>query len=167
MTKPKNRTDWPDTTGVDDPPRDHHHAAARWLLGRYPRLAQLAARIHRVVVVEDGELCLDLDHLGDVFAGVAGYDAAWDAYERANREPKATDDDDNAWYRWQEAGPKPDSVITGLADLLPMSSGEVQSLRLLAMLGTTSVPFRIGNLSSLDTEGQALLADWCRVLQAG
>ena len=79
MTKPKNRTDWPDTTGVDDPPRDHPHAAAAWLLGRYPRLAALAARVHGVVGVDDddidadveGELWLDLDHLGDVFAGAA------------------------------------------------------------------------------------------------
>ena len=48
-----------------------------------------------------------------------------------------------------------------------MSSGEVAYLRLLATLGTTRIPFKLGDLRSLDGEGHRLLADWCRVLQEG
>ena len=158
------RSDWPDTTG-DDPPRDHPYRAATWLLGRHPRLAQLAARIAGVIYLDenDGELSIDLDHLGDVFAAGPVYGEAWEEYERAHRPPE----DENDYYRWQEAGPKADDYAEGLSALGVMSSGEVAYLRLLATLGTTRIPFKLGDLRSLDRDGQRLLDDWCRVLQEG
>jgi len=55
-------TDWPDTSG-EEPPRDHPYRSATWLLGRHPRLAQLATRIDGVIYVDgDGELSVDVDH---------------------------------------------------------------------------------------------------------
>ena len=60
-------TAWPNTRDVS-PPTDHLYRSATWLLGRHPRLALLAARIRGVVVIEDGELAVDLDHLADVLS---------------------------------------------------------------------------------------------------
>lgn len=155
---------WPNTTTVD-PPRDHPYRAATWLLGRHPRLARLAGRIHGVIYIddEDGDVSIDLDHLGDVFAAGPLYDGAWTEYEHRHRPPE----DEEAYYRWQEAGPKADELAVGLSDLAVMSNGEVASLRLLATLGTTRIPFKVSDLRSLDAEGQRLLADWCRVVLTG
>ncbi|PZS30210.1 MAG: hypothetical protein DLM59_11530 [Pseudonocardiales bacterium] len=157
-------TGWPDTSG-EDPPADHPYRAATWLLGRHPRLAQLATRIAGVVYVDehDGELSIDVAHLGDVFAAGVKYGEAWEDYEYRHRPPE----DENAYYQWQEAGPKADDFAKGLSGLLPMSSGEVAYLRLLATLGTTRVPFKLDDLRSLDAEGQRLLGDWCRAVQEG
>ena len=60
-------TAWPNTRDVS-PPTDHLYRSATWLLGRHPRLALLAARIRGVVMVEDGELAVDLDHLADALS---------------------------------------------------------------------------------------------------
>jgi hypothetical protein len=155
-------TDWPDTRG-EEPPRDHPYGSATWLLGRHPRLAQLATRIDGVIYVDgDGELSVDVDHLGDVFVAGVTYGDAWDEYEYRNRPPQ----DENASDGWQQAGPKADDFAKGLSGLLPMSSGEVATLRLLATLGQTHVPFKLSDLRSLDGEGQRLLADWCAAIQA-
>jgi hypothetical protein len=156
-------TGWPDTSH-DQRPRDHPYRSATGLLGRHPRLARLAARIPGVVEVDrdDGQLSIDVDHLGDVFAAIPAYGHAWDDYEHHYRPPE----DDAAYYQWQEAGPNAEDFARRLGDLVVMSSGELACLRLLAILGTTRVPFRLGDLSSLDYEGQRLLADWCHALQA-
>jgi hypothetical protein len=95
-------TDWPDTSG-EEPPRDHAYRSATWLLGRHPRLAQLATRIDGVIYVDgDGELSVDVDHLGDVFAAGVTYGDAWDEYEYRSRPPQ----DENAYDGWQQAGPQ-------------------------------------------------------------
>jgi hypothetical protein len=153
---------WP-ATSSEEPPRDHSYSAAMWLLGRHPRLMRLAARIQGVVYIEDADVIIDLDHLGDVFAARTSYDDAWTVYESRQRPPR----DEDAYYRWQEAGPKANEYAVGLSDLAVMSSGEVASLRLLATLGATRILFRLGDLRSLDAEGQRLLSDWCRVVLAG
>lgn len=152
---------WPDTRRVD-PPADHLYRSATWLLGRHPRLVHLAARVSGVVTVEDGEPFLDLDHLAHVIAAVAVYSNAWRDYERAHRPP----DDDAAFYRWQDAGPRAGDFEVGLSDFLVMSSGEVASLRLLATLANDRAPFTVADLRSMDTEGQRLLADWTRAVRA-
>lgn len=155
---------WPDTW-AHNPPPDHPYRAAIWLLVRHPRLARLATRVRDVVYLseDDGQLGIDLDHLGDVFAAGPVFDEAWANYEHRHRPPE----DDDAYYRWQEAGPKTDDFAAGLSDLCVMSSGEVASLRLLATLGATRIPFKLGDLRSLDAEGQRLLSDWCRVVLTG
>lgn len=155
---------WPDTTSADLP-RDHPYRAATWLLGRHPRLAALAARVCDVVYVDrrDGELSIDIDHLGEVFAAGMVYSEAWDEYEHDHSPPQ----DEDAYYSWQEAGPRADDFAAGLSDLVVMSSGEVASLRLLATLGATRIPFKLADLCSLDAEGQRLLSDWCRVVMRG
>jgi hypothetical protein len=56
-----------------------------------------------------------------------------------------------AWERWIDAGPKPDDIIQGLGGFLPMSSGEVASIRMLATLADG---------------GHRLLADWTKVVLA-
>jgi hypothetical protein len=172
-----NPTAWPDTTHTG-PSTDHPYQSATWLLGRHPRLARLAARITGVIQVDPdhAQPSIDVDHLGDVFAAWPTYTQAWDEYHPPRRAADATsrdqhhhrpptDDDDNAYYRWREAGPNPDDYADGLSDLIVMSSGELAVLRLLATLGSTRVPLRLADLSSLDREGQRLLADWCHAIQ--
>ena len=158
-----SRTAWPNTRDVPPPP-DHLYRSATWLLGRHPRLALLAARIRGVVAIEDGELCVDLDHLADVLSATTPYTAAWEDYEHRNRPPEGDDD----YQAWRDAGPKADDFAEGLSDFLVMSSGEIATLRLLATLATTSsVPrFGVAQIRSLDEEGQRLVDDWCAVVCA-
>lgn len=157
MTAPS----WPDTL-QQQPPVDHPYRCATWLIGRYPRLARLAERIRGVVEIADGALFVDLDHLAAVIAAVPAYEEAWDSYERAHSAPQ----DENDWYRWQDSGPKADAIVRGLSDFLVMSSGEVASLRLLVTLANERTPFCVGDLRSLDADGQRMLADWTRALTA-
>lgn len=153
-------TDWPDTHAVE-PPRDHHYRSATWLLGRHPQLAQLARRVGVVYVDEhDGELSIDLDELGEAFAAMPRYSAAWEDYENSHRAPE----DDRAFDAWQAAGPKAEHFAKHLAAVLPMSSGEVARLRLLAMFSTVRVPVRVSDFAPLDNNGQRLLADWMRAV---
>jgi hypothetical protein len=154
-------TAWADTT-AELPPRDHLYRSATWLLGRHPRLAHLVVRVAGAVDIEDGELSIDLDHLAQVIAAVPEYAAAWQDYEARNRQPN----DEGEWYRWRDAGPAPAQFADGLSDFLVMSSGEVAALRLLATFATQRTPFRVGDLSSLDDEGQRLLADWSTAVRA-
>lgn len=88
---------WPDTSH-DDPPADHLYKTATWLLGRHPRLATLAARIPGLVYVDehDGDLSIDIDHLGEVFAAGPKYNEAWEDYESTHR-PSSGDDVDDAY----------------------------------------------------------------------
>ena len=101
-------TAWPNTRDVP-PPTDHLYRSATWLLGRHPRLALLAARIRGVVVIEDGELAVDLDHLADVLSAARPYTAAWEDYEYRHRPPEGDDE----YETWREAGPKADSFAGG------------------------------------------------------
>lgn len=156
-------TSWPNTRDVP-PPTDHLYRSATWLLGRHPRLALLAARIRGVVVIEDGELAVDLDHLADVLSAASPYAAAWEDYEHRHRPPEGDDE----YETWLQAGPKADCFAGGLSDFLVMSSGEIAAVRLLATLATTrSVPpFGVAHIRSLDAEGQRLVGDWCAVVRA-
>lgn len=114
-----------------------------------------------MIVTDDGDgPSIDVDHLATVIAAVAAYERAWRDYERAHRPPE----DEQAWYRWQEAGPEPDEFAVGLSDFAVMSSGEAASLRLLATLASEPTPFRLSDLCSLDQEGERLVADWMRVV---
>jgi hypothetical protein len=90
-------TAWPSTRDVS-PPTDHLYRSATWLLGRHPRLALLAARIRGVVVIEDGEVAVDLDHLADVLSAARPYTAAWEDYEYRHRPPEG-DDEYETWRR--------------------------------------------------------------------
>jgi hypothetical protein len=157
-----SRTAWPDTRDVP-PPSDHLYRSATWLLGRHPRLARLAARIRGVVVIEDNELSVDLDHLADVLSAVTPYIEAWENYEDRVRPPQ-----DDAYEAWREAGPRADDFAEGLSDYLVMSSGEIAALRLLATLAPkTSAPaFGVAHIRGLDAEGQRLVDDWCAVIRA-
>ncbi len=115
-------------------PAGHLYRSATWLLGRHPRLAQLAVGIHGVIAIDGGELYIDLDHLADVLSAVKPYCDAWDEYEHAHRAPQ----NDDRYEAWHSAGPSADTFAVGLADFLVMSSGEVAALRLLGALASTS-----------------------------
>lgn len=156
-----SQPNWPNTRGTR-PPGDGPYRAALWLLGRHPRLAALSARIDGVIDRDDDEPWIDLDHLAEVISTVPRYVDAWHRYESEHQPPE----DEQAWYRWHEAGPKAQSFAVGLSDFLVMSSGETASLRLLAALARDHVPFRAGDLISLDAEGQRLLTDWTRAVRS-
>lgn len=157
---------WPDTSNAPVPV-DNNYRAALWLLGRHPRLDGLARRIRGVVCVEDGELWLDLIHLADVINGVPVYNRRCLEYERTYRAPSGDDDDDSAYYAWEEAAPKADDTVSGLRDYLVMSSGEVAAVRLLATLASEPTPFKAGYFASMDDTGQRILRDWCTILTGG
>jgi hypothetical protein len=156
------------------PPSDWPYASAMWLLARHPRLARWAQRVPGVVEVETdrsaierfGGLSVDLDLLATMFSSEARYGQLWEDYSQAHREPDDDNDDSGKWDRWFAAGPKADELVPGLSALLAMSSGERAGLRLLALLSSVSVPFKAGDLRSLDGDGQRLLADWCLAMQA-
>lgn len=97
-----------------------------------------------------------------MFAAGVKYGEAWEDYEYRHRPPE----DENAYCQWQEAGPKADDFAKGLSDCR-CPTGKWPASGLLATLGTTRVPFKLGDLRNLDAEGQRLLADWCRAVQAG
>lgn len=162
MSAATNVRTWP-ATHDDEPPQDHAYRSATWLLGRHPMLARLADRAGVVYVDEhDGELSIDLDELGEVFAAMPRYSAAWEEYEDSHCAPQ----DDRAFDAWQAAGPKAEHFAKHLAAVLPMSSGEVARLRLLAVFGTTRVPVMIRDFAPLDDAGRRLLADWLRAVYA-
>jgi hypothetical protein len=156
------RGTWPDIRNMAEPSASDGYQVAVWLLGRHPRLGTLVSRVAGVVHEgdADGEFGIDLDHLGEVFADAPRWGEAWDQYETHNPPPL----DDAAYERWRQRGPRPDDFSLGLSDLLVMSSGEVASLRVLATLSTIRIPFKVGDLASLDAHGQRLVADWCRVV---
>jgi hypothetical protein len=126
-------------------------------------LARLAARIRGVVVIEDNELSVDLEHLADVLSAVTPHIAARENYEYPHLPPQ-----DDAYQAWRENGPRADDFTDGLSDFLVMSSGEIAAVRLLATLASTSSvpPFGVAHIRSLDEEGQRLVNDWCAVVRA-
>jgi hypothetical protein len=153
-------TTWPDTAHAA-PPRSDRYAATTWLLGRRPRLADLADRITGLVHRDADGPWINLHHLAEVLNAEPRYREAWADYCRRHSEPN----DDSEWDRWRQAGPQPDEACLGLGDFLVMSSGEVAALRLLGTLAAQPVPFSAADLSSLDAEGQATLTDWTELVQ--
>lgn len=156
--------DWPDTTH-QDPPRDHHWASAMWLIGRHPHLARLVERVPGAAVVdEDGDTVVDLDLLGEAFAVIEANKRAWQEYSFHHREPR----EDADWERWRAAGPRYGSSPDGIAAaaIAPMSSSEIGRLRLLAFWSAWRVGLKIDDVRSFDANGQRLIADWCRAVQA-
>jgi hypothetical protein len=148
---------WPPTHDAK-PPAGHLYGAAVWLLGRHPQLAGLAERVPGVVTVDDEGPDIDLDALAEAFLARDRLVDQWEAYEHRTPAPR----DDADYERWQAAGPKttPAARAVGV-----MSGGEVARLRLLAAFSTCQVPLSVADLRPLDDAGQALLADWCQVVQ--
>lgn len=155
---------WPDTTNAE-PPGDHLYRSALWLLGRHPKLAELAERVPGVVSQTLDGPDIDLERL--VFALVELDDnrRAWAEYER--RRPAPYDDD--RYDAWELAGPgKPGEMAQAIG---VMSRTEASRLRLLATFAASApewrrVPFMVADLSGFDEEGQELIRDWCRAILA-
>ncbi len=156
-------TTWPDTSS-ELAPRDPY-AAAVWLLGRHPRLAQLVDRIPDLVDrdVQDDTVVptLDMTVLADALTGAPVWAGRWGDYVATQPEPAVYDD--AVWEMWEEAGPKPSPA---LGAFLPMSSGEQGMLRLFAVIGSDRVPFCLADVRGWDAAGQAFLDDWRQVVAA-
>lgn len=153
MTYNHALTAWPDTTQVATPPAGHPYAAALWLLGRYPQLAVLVARVSGVVERDRGKLRLNLDDLANAVVGLDAHRQAWREYEADRSAPY----DDAAYDRWRADGPKASPQVDAIA---VMSDSEQTRLRLLATFSFVRIPLRVADFSSFDTNGAALLADW-------
>jgi hypothetical protein len=146
---------WPNTTSIAAPPVGHRYAAALWLLGRHPVLARLAARVPDLVSRDiQGRLELELDDLALTLLALDEHRSAWERYERDHRAPSS----DPAYDEWLAAGPSGTPQVDAVS---VMSRSELTRLRLLGTFSTIRVPFRVGDLSSLDAEGVSLFADWC------
>jgi hypothetical protein len=102
---------------------------------------------------------LDLDALAEAICAYDAHSAAWADYERRWPAPR----DDDAYDRWQAAGPSTTPAASAVA---VMSGSERTRLRLLATFSTLRVPLRASDLTWFDQAGQALLADWCEAVQA-
>ena len=149
---------WPDTTHTD-PPTGYLYASACWLLGRHRQLAELAARVPGVVDVDEDGPWLDLDALTQAVNDLDAARAAWRDY--ADRKPAPRDED--AYQAWEDAGsPTPPAAHA----IGVMSRTEQVRLRLLATLGPSGVRFTVDDLWGFDPAGHALIADWCRAVQA-
>jgi hypothetical protein len=152
----------PPAAAGDRPPSDHLYASAVWLARRHPTLLQLADRAGVLVEDEEGDVVLQLDELADALNALDDYFRAWAAYERSHY--LRTDATDAEIRAYEDAGPKhtdPRAPAIG-----PMSRTEVTRLRLLAFFAGDRIALRAGDLYGLDSEGQELLADWCRAVYA-
>jgi hypothetical protein len=167
-SRPAGRTPhrWRGTSDMP-PPSTNAYGSAVWLLGRHPQLAALVARVRDVIHWNDPddpeEPELDLDALAAAVNALDAARAAWADYERRSPAP-GWDAGDDAYEAWEAAGPPP---AEGAAhDIAVMSRTEATRLRLLAVFAADGVRLSVHDLSGLDPNGQALLADWCRALYA-
>src|SRR5512147_595982 len=136
-------TVWPDTTHAA-PPTDSPHRTARWLLGRYPQLAELVDRIPDAVDTDDDGPFLDVDVVADAVRDLDAWQAAMAAYRTRTHEP----DDNAAWYAWRAAGPQP---TPGAEALATMSRTERGRVRLLAFwAGPPGILLNVGKLHGFD-----------------
>jgi hypothetical protein len=155
---------WPDTTH-EDPPPDHLYRSATWLLGRHPKLAELAERVPGIVSNDypsDGPE-IDLERLALALVQLDEDRAAFDEYERRHPAPY----DDRRYDAWLAAAPPRSGPMAEAIGV--MSRTEVSRLRLLATFASSSprrVPFLVADLAGFDEEGQQLIRDWCRALLA-
>lgn len=155
---------WPDTTGMQ-PPADHLYRSATWLLGRHPKLAELAERVPGVVSNEfptDGPE-IDLERLVLALVELDADRAAFAEYERRHPAPY----DDAKYDAWLAAAPPRGKH--GSEEIGVMSRTEASRLRLLATFASSSprrVPFLVADLTGFDEEGQELIRDWCRAVLA-
>lgn len=137
------------------------YEAAAWLRSRHPWLDQLLTRCvgSNAATPERTDW---LDELVDAFNEITELDRQWEAYELVHPEPSDLD----AQRRWVEAGPRLTSAAA--VCIAPMSSGEVQMLRLLVTLNPrvrAQAGWRLDDID-FDDRGVAVVRDWLKVVQA-
>jgi hypothetical protein len=147
---------WPDTTSQAKPPPYHPYAAACWLLGRHPDLANIVTSIPDVVtndgpgptaVTADGTV-INVTGPTIYLSRLAGIIRAYDGH-KANLEGEPI-------------------TIAHLDALDSLSGNGLGRLRLLATLAhSPRTPFNLGDLSGFDANGQRLVEDWCTILREG
>jgi len=151
---------------TDEVPSNPYQAAA-WLRSRHQWLDQL---VTRVCGPDDGS------ERGSewVEAIVGGFNdiyetgLRWEEYERTTPEPRDRDDD-NAFYRWQDAGPQ--YATDAAKAMAPMSSGELRVLRLVTTLSRDGYGQRcrtgwLVDDVDFDERGAAIVEDWIAVVRA-
>jgi hypothetical protein len=159
---------WPDTTDDPVPTQSSPWGAARWLVGRYPRMQVLCERVG--AIDDDGdERWPHIDMLADVIRASDHYGRAWEAYGRHRYAP----DDEARYDAWEAAGPKAEASAAefnlatpgGILAYGPMSGGEKRMLRILAALSPHRVEFSAtSDTSGLDDEGHAFVLDWLAII---
>lgn len=146
----------------DEAPANPYQAAA-WLRRRHRWLDELVTRV-------DGPPGDPDNGYGWVQVIVAGFNdiaetgERWEEYERTHRPPE----DDDAFYRWQDAGPQ--YATYAAKAMAPMSSGELRVLRLMTTLSRDrSTRCRTGWIVDdvdFDERGAAIVEDWIAVVRA-
>lgn len=112
---------------VDEVPTNLY-PAADWLRYRHPFLDDLVRRVA-------GDLDDWLDEIAGAVFDTVDNGAAWQRYGRDHPAPTDPDDED-AYYRWEDLGPKNTSRGNAYA---VMSSGEERTVRLVATLANIRV----------------------------
>jgi hypothetical protein len=168
---------WLDTTAVSLPPRDNVWRAARWLVGRHPRMQVLCERVGAIDDDDEGRWP-HVDMLADILRARDAYERAWERYRRSNYEPSRQREGESdaayeaRWNAYDDGGPKMATYAKeygldgahGITAYGRMSGGEKRLLRILATVGTHRVEFCTGDLDGLDEEGHAFIRDWLVIL---
>lgn len=143
------------------------YQAANWLYDRHERVRGLVDRIAPWKSLDSDSVTIDVDAIAQAVHDDAANDAEWEAYRDRHPEPHTsmfTEEGEEAWEVWQQAGPKPTELAAAYG---VMSSGEKILVRLLATLSPT-VPVRwyVGDVQGIDRAGAAVLADWLAIVRA-
>ena len=148
---------------MPDTPLTQLHRAAEWLRARHQWLDRLVTRIA-------GDTDDWLHEVAGAILDTVDNGEAWERYERQHPEPPDRDDE-SAYYRWEEAGPK--NTDRGSAFAV-MSGGEVRVVRLIATLANVRgldamcqrrVPRTAHDVGGWDERGQAIFTDWLEILR--
>ncbi len=156
----RTRLCWHDTAGLPCP-QDDARAAARWLVGRHPHLAQLLECAAAVDLADPAEPWPDLEALAAGIAELHTTAQAWERYEQEHPAPR----DGDTYARWRGAGPQLTSQAARA--MATMSTAEVLRLHLLATLSRDGATLRGRELSRLDDKnGSSLLEDWITAVRS-
>lgn len=149
---------WTDTTNTP-PPR--YGDEATWLVGRFPDVQRLLARISDTVWFDDEDVAhVDLEQAAAAVRSFDEHRAARDVWERRNPAPR----DDAAYEEWLRLGPQ---AGTHAHQLAVMSETERNRIRLLAVLsGAGRTALSVADLSRFDDSGRAFVRDWCALVAA-
>ncbi len=148
--------------GDDGSPSERWHGPT-WLVAQSPTLTGLVARIPGGFVEDGDGPLVDVDA---VAAAVAGWDAAAAAVRADDRAHPEPGRDGPSWDAWRARRDDAAATTSAGEAVAVMSTSERTRLRLVAALSPDGTLFRVGDLATLDEEGQRTLAQWSQLIRS-
>lgn len=139
----------------------HPYEAADWLADRHPRVRDVVTYVSPNAFDDDLPDTAPhwLDELAQAVIDYDRYVTEREAYRKRTTEPR----DEDAWERWEAAGPQP---TAGANRIAIMSDGIRRLARLLATLSVNErVAWSVSDVG-YDDEGSAVMADWLQIVFA-